>query len=69
MSPEKQRIVGKALIWIGVLAWMPYVAMKYLGGMEVSVVPFLTAHLLCVIPGALLSRLARAARKTQGPPG
>ena len=33
--------------------------MKYLLDMEVSVAPFLTVHLLGVIPGAILSRLGR----------
>ncbi len=51
------RTAGKVLIWIGVLAWIPYVVLKYLAGMHLSVVPFLAVHLLGVIPGSVLSRL------------
>jgi hypothetical protein len=52
------------LIIQGVLAWAPYVYLKYLAQdaapgvthSDVSAMPFLVWHLLGVIPGALLSR-------------
>ena len=50
----KRQTLGKILIVLGVLMWLPYFALK-LSGAEVSVMPFLILHLLGVIPGALLA--------------
>jgi hypothetical protein len=47
---------GRRLILLGVAAWVPYFTLKYLGHSEVPLGPFLTVHLLGVIPGALLAR-------------
>lgn len=47
---------GRGLILLGVAVWVPYAALKYLAHNEVSLTPFLTLHLLGVIPGALLVR-------------
>jgi hypothetical protein len=47
---------GRALILLGVAVWVPYFTLKYLGHNDVALGPFLTVHLLGVIPGALLAR-------------
>ena len=48
------RRAGRVLIWLGVMAWVVYAVVKYLLRMDVSVTPFLVAHLLGVVPGAVL---------------
>ena len=55
--------VGKVFLWIGILAWFPYGILKYIVGQEVSVAPYLTVHLCGVIPGTILTRLARRKAK------
>ncbi len=51
--------VGSWLIIVGVLMWVPFCLLKRLLGLDVPVWPFLTLHLLGVIPGAYLKRQAR----------
>jgi hypothetical protein len=53
-QPSSRQRLGIALIWFGVLAWLPYFALKELTDADVASWPFLTWHLLGVIPGALL---------------
>jgi hypothetical protein len=53
------RRTGRILIAIGVLAWLPYVILKYVAGFDVPVVPFLAVHLSGVVPGSILSRMKR----------
>jgi uncharacterized membrane protein len=48
---------GTALIWLGVLAWLPFFVMIS-SGREVSVLPFLAAHLIGVLGGARLRSMA-----------
>ena len=43
------------LIIQGVLAWAPYVFLKYMAHEEVSVMPFLAWHLLGVVTGAWMA--------------
>lgn len=57
--------IGKVLLWIGILAWLPYAILKYGLGHEVHVAPFLTAHLCGVIPGSILTRMARRRPRLQ----
>ena len=52
----KRERLGRALILVGVVAWLPYGILKYGMGQEVVMYPFLTVHLLGVIPGFLLRR-------------
>lgn len=47
---------GRALVLVGVAAWIPYGVLKYGAGEDVAIYPFLTVHLLGVIPGFLLHR-------------
>jgi peptidoglycan/LPS O-acetylase OafA/YrhL len=53
-QPSPRQRLGTALIWFGVLAWLPYFALRELTDADVPSWPFLTWHLLGVIPGALL---------------
>ena len=50
-----RKIVGRVLIFLGISMWIPYLVLEVLGT-EVSVTPFLAAHLSGVIPGAILLR-------------
>lgn len=47
-------VIGRILIYLGVLAWAPYFAITRGGQMDVSVAPFLTAHLIGVLSGGAL---------------
>jgi hypothetical protein len=66
---QRLKVYGRVLVLLGVAAWIPYFALKYLVQQEdVSIAPFLTVHLLGVIPGALLVRsesLLRWVRKVR----
>ncbi len=50
----KRQSIGRILIFLGVLAWPPYFALK-LSGADVEALPFLIWHLLGVVPGAILA--------------
>jgi hypothetical protein len=63
---DRRRILARILIWIGVLAWVPYVWLKYILHAEPAMLPFLAVHLAGVIPGVLLARWPRWG-KTRGP--
>lgn len=54
MSREARQRLGTTLIILGVLAWVPYFVLEFGLGWDVPVYPFLTAHLLGVIPGSIL---------------
>jgi peptidoglycan/LPS O-acetylase OafA/YrhL len=60
--PSPRQRLGTALIWAGVLAWLPYFALRELSDADVPSWPFLTWHLLGVIPGALLRYTPLGAR-------
>lgn len=47
--------LGRILIVLGVLMWVPYGILKYGLGLDVPVFPFLILHLSGVIPGAILA--------------
>lgn len=47
--------IGALLIFLGVLAWAPYFYLQFIGE-EVTVTPFLAAHLSGVLPGFVLRR-------------
>ncbi|MBI2845353.1 MAG: hypothetical protein HYX86_02275 [Chloroflexi bacterium] len=46
--------LGSILILLGVLVWPVYVYAEAQSVEEIAVLPYLTAHLALVIPGALL---------------
>lgn len=59
---------GRVLVLIGVAAWLPYAVQVYGLGHEVVVTPYLAAHLIGVVPGALLlhgDKLLRLVRSGQ----
>lgn len=45
-----KRKVGSILIWLGILSWVPYIILLSLNR-DVSVLPFLAAHLTGVLGG------------------
>lgn len=47
---------GRRLILLGIATWVPYFTLRYLAQNDVPLGPFLTLHLMGVIPGALLTR-------------
>jgi hypothetical protein len=59
--------LGSALIWIGVLAWVPFILMQ-VNGNKPSLLWFLPFHLLGVISGTRLRSTARDANGTPRPP-
>lgn len=57
MSSESRRTVGTVLIWLGVLAWAPFLV-AVAAKQSISIVPFLIAHLSGVLGGWWLRRSA-----------
>ncbi|MBW8011636.1 MAG: hypothetical protein FVQ83_10420 [Chloroflexi bacterium] len=48
-----QQTWGRILIWLGVLAWAPYIYLLAIG-QKVSVLPFLALHLTGLLSGGRL---------------
>jgi len=63
-SPHARYRLGQALIWVGVLAWAPYLLLRLWGGAP-SLWIFLPFHLTGVLGGA---RLKASARQQLGMP-
>lgn len=53
MSAENRFTAGTIMIWLGVLAWIPFFVLLA-NGQRVSIFPFLGAHLVGVLGGAAL---------------
>ena len=53
MSPLTRRTLGTVLIWLGVLAWVPFLVLVA-NDRPVSIFPFLAAHLAGVLGGVWL---------------
>ncbi len=53
MLTPNRRTLGGILIWLGVLAWAPFIALAA-SDRPVSIFPFLAAHLAGVLGGAWL---------------
>jgi hypothetical protein len=64
MSPSQLRNYGTVLLWAGVLVWVPYFMLRFIGESP-SLMMFLPFHLLGVIGGA---RMRSAANKKLGKP-
>jgi hypothetical protein len=62
---RRRKIASRILIYLGVLAWAPYLYLTRVLEQETSIAPFLAAHLSGVLPGLALrlsvewERLAR----------
>ena len=57
---------GLVLIWVGVLAWMPFILMRA-NGSKPSIFWFLPFHLTGVIGGSRLRKLARQEMGAEAP--
>lgn len=57
MRIPTQKRIGKILLWIGILAWLPYMYLKFAAGQEVPITPYLTVHLTGVL-GSILARVS-----------
>ena len=55
MQIEQRAKYSNIFIWIGLLAWVPYIASRLLQ-FDISVIPFLVMHLIGVIGGIILRR-------------
>lgn len=54
-QPVSRRVLlGRIMIYLGVLAWAPYFGLTRGSGIEVSMAPFLTAHLIGVLGGGAI---------------
>jgi len=62
LTPIARFRLANALIWVGVLTWVPFIAMR-LSGAKPNIFWFLPFHLLGVVGGA---RLKSAARRDLG---
>lgn len=61
---KRRRKLSKVLIYLGILAWLPYIYLDNVIGAEVNIMPFLTVHLVGIISGILV-RLSMYYSKTQ----
>jgi uncharacterized membrane protein YjjB (DUF3815 family) len=64
-TPSKET-AGRILIWLGVLAWVPYLVIV-LSGNRVSIFPFLAVHLIGVIGGIRLRGRRTTERRKLNP--
>ncbi|MDH5506110.1 MAG: hypothetical protein OEZ02_02685 [Anaerolineae bacterium] len=48
---RSRRKIGGWMIFLGVLAWTPYIYMKNILGQSIEITPYLTAHLTGVLGG------------------
>lgn len=66
LSNLSKETTGRILIWLGVLAWVPYLVIV-LSGNHVSIFPFLAVHLVGVIGGVRLRGRRSTERQTLNP--
>lgn len=59
MTLERKAKISNLLIWIGVLAWVPYLILRLMRK-DFSVLPFLITHIICIIGGIVFRRQASA---------
>ena len=51
---RQRKIASRVLIYLGVLAWLPYLYLAKIVGQEISIGPFLAMHLTGVLSGIAL---------------
>jgi uncharacterized membrane protein YjjB (DUF3815 family) len=51
---RRRKIASRILIYLGVLAWAPYLYLERIQGLDVEIGPFLAAHLTGVLSGVTL---------------
>lgn len=66
MMAARRRTWGTLLIWLGVFAWAPFLILL-VNGQQVSIFPFLAAHLAGVLGGAWLRASVELDRLTHRP--
>lgn len=64
---SNRRKLAKGLIWMGVLAWAPYILLKYIIGGEVVMLPFLVVHLTGVLGGGYLKTSELIKKRNEKP--
>ncbi|HZY45354.1 MAG TPA: hypothetical protein VFF70_11450 [Anaerolineae bacterium] len=64
---RRRKIVSRVLIYIGVLAWAPYLYLDKIAGVETAIGPFLAAHLTGVLSGVALRLSVEFDRSAQQP--
>lgn len=57
MSTDQKIRYSKLLIWLGVLAWAPFILSRFMG-LDLNGIPFLVAHLSGISGGLYLRRQA-----------
>lgn len=57
MSTDQKIRYSKLLIWLGVLAWAPFILSRFMG-LDLNGIPFLIAHLSGISGGLYLRRQA-----------
>lgn len=57
LSDTRRRKISKVLIYLGVMAWLPYIYLTNVAGRSVSITPYLTIHLMGIF-GGILARLS-----------
>lgn len=51
---RNRRTLSKILIYLGVMAWVPYIYLDKVAHVEVEITPFLIAHLTGIFSGAFV---------------
>ena len=64
LTPGQLSKIGNTLIWIGVLAWLPFFALRMAGG-KPPVMAFLVLHLVGVIGGSRVKKIGVPAPKVR----
>ena len=54
MRGRRRKIASRILIYLGVLAWAPYLYLTQVLGQETNITPFLAVHLTGVLSGVAL---------------
>lgn len=50
--------IGSLILYLGIAVWIPFALFKRILGMDISVIPFLIAHLAGTSSGVMLRRLS-----------
>jgi len=48
--------IGSVILYLGIAVWIPYALMRRILGIEVSVMPYLIAHLIGTFTGVKIKR-------------
>lgn len=62
---RRRKIASRILIYLGVLAWVPYLYLDKIVGVDMQIGPFLAAHLTGVLSGVALRLSVAFDRSTQ----